>query len=84
MSIIARFFPNGEFSLGVSAAKRRDKSTHPLEGYEKRRHDDGSVYLQWQRRDVEVSSSLRYSFIGKEYKSALHGWMYLCVDMSAK
>jgi hypothetical protein len=84
LSIVARFFPNGEFSLGVDSSKRRDKRTHPLEGYEKRRHDDGTVYLQWERRDIEVSSSLRYSFIGKEYKSALHGWIYLCVDMSEK
>lgn len=84
MSIIAKFFPNGEYSLGVASTKRRDKATHPLEGYEKRRHDDGTVYLQFQRRDIEVSSRLRYSFVGKEYKSALNGYTYLCVDMSAK
>lgn len=84
MSIIAKFFPNGEFSFGVRATKRRDKRTHPLEGYEKRRDEDGNVSLRFKDRQPEPSPSLRYSFIGKEYKSALSGVTYLCVDMSAK
>lgn len=84
MSIIARFFPNGEFTIGAVPGKRRDKRSHPLEGYEKRRDDEGRVYLRWERRDIEVSSSLRYSYVGVEFKSALNNYVYLCVDMSAK
>lgn len=84
MSIVARFFPNGEFTLGVATTKRRDKRTHPLEGYEKCRDEEGQVYLRWQRRDVEVKASLRYSFVGREYISALSSQIYLCVDMDEK
>lgn len=84
MSIIARFFPNGEFTQGVSSTRRRDKRTHPLEGYTKTYDDYGKVSLQWERRDMEVTERSISAFIGNAYISNLTQRYYVCVAMNAK
>lgn len=84
MTSVARFFPNGEFTLGHNFPKRRDKRTHPLEGYIKRRDEEGNVYADFQCRHIEPSLSLRLSYIGREFKSATSDRIYLCTDMDEK
>lgn len=84
MSIIARFFPNGEFTQGVSSTKRRDKRTHPLEGYTKSYDDHGEVSLRWERRDAEVRERSISAFIGNAYISNSTQRQYTCVAMNAK
>lgn len=70
MSIVLRFFPNGEFSQGVNAtSQRRDKRRHPLEGYEKRRDDAGRLSISFQGRNAEIPEATLNLFLGRKYIS---------------
>lgn len=82
--IILRFFPNGEFSQGVSAStQRRDKRTHPLEGYQKNVDDKGRISLQFTGRNAEIPQTTLDSFSGRRYRSAC-GHIYEVVETSQR
>lgn len=70
MSIVLRFFPNGEFSQGINAtSQRRDKRTHPLEGYDKRRDDEGRLSVSFRGRNAEIPEATLNLFLGRRYIS---------------
>jgi hypothetical protein len=82
MSIILRFFPNGEFSQGVSANNQcRDKRTHPLKGYQKNVDDKGRISLQFTGRNAEIPQTTLDSFRGRRYRSSC-GHIYEVVEAS--
>jgi hypothetical protein len=80
LSIVTRFFPNGEFSQGVDTShKRRDKRTHPLEGYEKNNLESGRVSLRFIGRNAEIPQSTLDSVSRRRYRSS-NGYTYEVVE----
>lgn len=65
MSIVARFFPNGEFSQGVDTSKRRRDKQRRDESFKpplnKERRDE---YLQWKKDNADIQNQIS---IAKEY-----------------
>jgi hypothetical protein len=83
MTIVLRFFPDGQFSQGNSFPRKRDKLTHPLESYIKRRDDYGNAEIEWQARKPAVKQSLRDKYIGEGFISAQTSRIYMCSDVCA-
>jgi len=70
MSIVLRFFPNGEFSQGVNTSlQRRDKRKHPLGGIHKRRDEKGNAEILYQARNAEIPEATLQAYIGRDYIS---------------
>ena len=82
MSIILRFFPNGEFTKGVSASKRRDKRADRRDVFPHDMIPVGSFRsLRWQGRDVCIGENLVEARPGDEFTDCNHTvYTYLCND----
>lgn len=82
MSIVLRFFPNGEFTKGISAVKCRDKRADRRHPATEHMIPVGSLRsLHWQGRDVCVRESLVPVEPGDEFAD-MNGtvYTYLCND----
>lgn len=82
MSIVLRFFPNGEFSQGVDTSQRRDKSAHAKQ----RRHDPPSQecrdeYLRWASEGN--NAEIHLCVPGTQFRCRDGGiYTYLCEDVN--
>lgn len=71
MSIVARFFPNGEFSHGVDTSKqRRDRQRRDTEIKPRLNKERRDAYLQWFLSGGKESSRTRVYACGTEFISA--------------
>lgn len=81
MTIVLRFFPNGEFSQGVDTSKRRDKRRH-LKRHEKPTPIDQECrdgYLRWV--DEGDNADTHLCVPGTQFRCRDNGiYTYLCED----
>jgi len=81
MSIIIRFFPNGEFSQGVDTSQRRDKRRH-IKKHEKPTPLDQECrdgYLQWVNSGD--NADIHLCVPGTQFRCRDNGiYTYLCED----
>lgn len=77
MSIVARFFPNGEFTHGVDTARRRKERPRKERRHEKIAPESKDGYLQWVQDNPNADINL-YS-LGQSFISADGNrfWTYL-------
>jgi len=82
LSIILRFFPNGEFLQGVSVAKRRDKNK-PLQTSKPLKRECRDRYLQWAETQISNSGNADINLCvpGQEFYGKTGAlFTYLCQD----
>lgn len=84
MSIVTRFFPNGEFSQGVDTSKRRrDKQRRDVSVHKKLDKERRDEYLQWKAwYDAEMPSGFIHT-VGNVYMSPT-GNTYTLREISPK
>lgn len=79
MSIVARFFPNGEFTQGVDTSLGKKQRKHKQRKHEQLTQECRDGYLQWFREEPNADTHLCVP--GQQFVDADGGlWTYLCED----